>query len=158
MSQEVPQDSVSAGVHSLDEALKGMTWRVEEGRFGLLGFLEPPGPAASALLAGEGPVQVIREGGETTCLARLEALEALRSEHSNARVEAPLAWIRFELPMAWDLVGFLAQVTSALAEAGVSVGAVCGFSRDHLFVAESRLDAACAALEQLLGPQASDQA
>ncbi|HIG85470.1 MAG TPA: ACT domain-containing protein [Planctomycetes bacterium] len=36
--------------------------------------------------------------------------------------------------MAWELVGFLAHITGALAAAGISIGAVCGFSRDHLFV------------------------
>ena len=43
-------------------------------------------------------------------------------------------WVRFESAMDWEVVGFLARVTTALAEAGVPIGAVCGFSRDHLFV------------------------
>ena len=38
--------------------------------------------------------------------------------------------------MGWELVGFLALVTGRLAAAGVPLGAVCGFQRDHLFVAE----------------------
>ena len=50
--------------------------------------------------------------------------------------------------MGWEVVGFLARVTGALAAAGVPLGAVCGFSRDHLFVAEAHLERA---LETLRG-------
>ena len=55
-------------------------------------------------------------------------------------VERGLVWIRFDAPMGWEVVGFLALVTGRLAEAGVPIGAVCSFSRDHLFVAESYLE------------------
>ena len=32
------------------------------------------------------------------------------------------------------------QINSALAEAGVPIGAVCGYSRDHLFVGRAHLE------------------
>ena len=51
--------------------------------------------------------------------------------------------------MNWDLVGFLALVAGKLAEAGVPIGAVCGFSRDHLFVAERFLERTRAVLTTL---------
>jgi hypothetical protein len=51
--------------------------------------------------------------------------------------------------MAWELVGFLALVSGALASAGVPIGAVCGFSRDHLFVARPFLPATLRTLERL---------
>jgi hypothetical protein len=57
--------------------------------------------------------------------------------------------VRFDLPMDWQVVGFLALVTGELAKAGVSVGAVCGFHRDHLFVAGHNLPKAEAALGRL---------
>jgi len=132
---------------------EAMTWRVLPARYGLAGFAEPPDADDLALLRGEAPVQVVREGGETTVLAPLAALEACRRRHPSARVEAPLVWIAFEAPMAWDVVGFLARVTGALAEAGVPLGAVCGFSRDHLFVAE-RYEAAARGVLAELFPEA----
>jgi len=137
--------------HDLNEALAAMRVRLASGRFALLGFPEPPEPADLALLARSGPAQAIREGGETTLLiAEADAPEAL-GRHPDARIERGLAWIRFEGAMAWDLVGFLAHVTGRLAAAGVPLGAVCGYSRDHLFVAEPYLARAAAVLRELFG-------
>lgn len=134
----------------LDEALAGMTWTVQPGRFALVGFPEPPAPEDLALLGGEGPAQVIREGGETTLLVPAEVAGEVLARHPAARAESGLAWIRFELAMEWELVGFLARVTGRLAAAGVPLGAVCGYSRDHLFLAERWLGTARSALEELL--------
>jgi hypothetical protein len=48
--------------------------------------------------------------------------------------------------LAWDVVGFLARVTSILAGAGVSVGALTAYSRDHLLIKQQDLGAALRAL------------
>jgi len=54
---------------------------------------------------------------------------------------------------ALDAVGFLAAVTTRLAEAGISVNAVSAFHHDHLFVPEHRADEALQLLlEMSLGP------
>ena len=136
-------------VRSLAEALSAMTFTVEPGRFGLVGFEEPPLPADLECLA-RPPAQVVRERDETTVLAPAEQAEAVLSRHPAARIERDLAWIRFDAPMAWDVVGFLAHVTGALARAGVPIGAVCGFRRDHLFVAGRHLETTVKTLERLL--------
>ena len=136
---------------SLQEALDGMSWEVLEGRFALVGF-EGPVRAEDLALLGTDPSQIIREGGETTLLVAKDLVQPVRERHPDARVEAPLAWIRFRAPMGWEVVGFLARVTSALAEAGVPLGAVCGYSRDHLFVAEHHLERTRQVLAQLFGP------
>ena len=91
----------------------------------------------------------MREEDETTLLVRAEELAGVLARHPGARVERDLAWIRFEQPMGWELVGFLAKVSGALAEAGVPIGAVCSHRRDHVFVARARLDDARAALRRL---------
>ncbi len=134
--------------HDLETALDRMLWELVDGRFALLGFGEPPTAADLALL-GEGPGQLVREHGETTLLVPAARLVEARRRHPEARVEPGLAWIRFEAPMGWELVGFLAHVTGRLAAAGVPLGAVCGFSRDHLFVAEPHLERATAVLDEL---------
>jgi hypothetical protein len=51
--------------------------------------------------------------------------------------------------MGWEVVGFLAKVTGSLAAAGVPLGAVCGFSRDHLFLHERYLPQSLAVLRGL---------
>lgn len=116
-----------------------MRWGIEPRRFVLVGFPEPPTPSDFDRV-GEGPGQVIREGGETTLLLPESHLRGLRASHPRLREEGPLVWVRFEAPMGWEVVGFLARVTTALAGAGIPLGAVCGFSRDHLFVAEAHLE------------------
>lgn len=125
-----------------------MRWSVEPGRFLLVGFDEPPSAADLACLD-PGPGQVVREGGETTLLVPAQHDAAVRERHPGARVEQDLCWIRFQLPMSWELVGFLALVTGALAQAGVPLGCVCGFARDHLFVAAAHLDTTRAVLARL---------
>jgi hypothetical protein len=74
---------------------------------------------------------------------------ALAAGHANARVERDLAWIRFDAPMGWELVGFLAHVTGRLAAAGVPLGCVCAHARDHLFVARVHLERARSTLRAL---------
>ena len=122
---------------SLTEALARMSWSLEPGSFALIGFPEAPESADHLALAP--PAQLVRETDETTMLVRAEEAARVLARHPSARVERDLAWIRFEAPMGWEVVGFLARVTGALAEAGVPIGAVCAYSRDHLFVARKHL-------------------
>jgi hypothetical protein len=134
----------------LAQALRRMGFERLPGWFCLVAFDEPPGPADLALAADD-PMQLVREGGETTLLVRRERLAGLLGRHPGARVQTDLAWIRFESAMDWELVGFLALVTSRLAEAGVPLGAVCGYSRDHLFVGREHLARALEVLSELFG-------
>ena len=97
----------------------------------------------------DAPGQLTREGGETSLLISMERLEELLKRHPQAEVEQGLVWIRFRAAMGWDVVGFLAKVTGALAQAGIPLGAVCGFSRDHLFVQERYLEKTLSVLEPL---------
>ena len=61
--------------------------------------------------------------------------------------------ITLSVHSALDAVGFLAAVTTRLAEAGISVNAVSAFHHDHLFVPEHRADEALQLLlEMSLGP------
>jgi hypothetical protein len=128
-----------------------MSWEELPGRFALVGFEGPPGDAELGLLAGE-PSQILREGGETTLLVPAPDLPELLRRRPEAHSEAPLALLRFRTPMGWEVVGFLALVASALADAGVPMGALCGFSRDTLFVGEEHLERARGALIGLFGP------
>lgn len=127
---------------NLERALEQTTFSVEDDRFALVGFYGPPDAEDLGLVATQPFAQLVRDAGETTLLLPERLCEALLERHSGASVERALRWIRFHLPMDWELVGFLAEVTGRLAEAGVPVGAVCGYSRDQLFVADRYLDRA----------------
>jgi hypothetical protein len=148
----VPGDPVK----SLQEALGRMTWSVEEGAFALIGFRGAPTAADLDGLALP-PAQVVRESDETTLLLRDGLAPDVLRRHPDARCERDLAWIRFDTPMGWEVVGFLALVAGELSRAGVPIGAVCGYSRDHLFVARAHLPAARAALERLFPSSAPDR-
>ena len=139
--------------NSLATALRRMSWEVEPGSFALVAFHGPPRPEDLGALEGAGPAQVVREGGETTLLVRADLLAPILARHPGAQVQPDLCWIRFRTPMGWDVVGFLALVSRALADAGVPLGAVCGYSRDHVFIARVHLARASAALAELF-PQA----
>lgn len=117
---------------TLEQALERMSFSIESGRFVLVGTEESVDTAQLGAL--REPLQWTREGGETTVLCREEELARVTEGLGAFRVERDLLWVRFESAMDWEVVGFLARVTTALAEAGVPIGAVCGFSRDHLFV------------------------
>lgn len=117
---------------SLETALAEMSWVIESGTFALVGVDTAPTPEDLSLL--EPPGQLVVEKGETSLLIRESGLPDLLARHPNARVESGLLWVRFTAPMGWEVVGFLALVTGRLASVGIPLGAVCGYSRDHLFV------------------------
>jgi hypothetical protein len=132
----------------LDEAVGRMAWSVEAGTFALIGFRGPPRAGDLEGLS-HPPAQLVREADETTLLVRDDRAAAVVARHADARCERDLAWIRFDTAMGWEVVGFLALVSGELARAGIPIGAVCGFSRDHLFVARARLEATRAVLDRL---------
>jgi len=139
-----------ATIHdNLASALADMRWRIEPGTFTLLGFSEAPTPEDFALLSAP-PAQIIVEEGETSLLIPSERAEEALLRHPGADTEQDLLWVRFEAPMNWDVVGFLALVTGQLAAAGVPIGAVCGFHRDHLFLARQHEASARAVLAEVL--------
>lgn len=117
-----------------------MSFRVEPGRYALVGVPGDPVEVPREWLSP--PAQLIVEADETSLLLEHGLVEAVLERFPEASVEGPLAWIRFDAPMGWEVVGFLARVTGELAAAGVPIGAICGYSRDHLFLGESHLGTA----------------
>jgi hypothetical protein len=141
-------NSPSLPAADLEQALSAMTFEIEPGHFALCGFDGPLEPGDLRYL-GDAPGQLTCEGGESTLLVHMRHLPALRTSHPGLRVESDLFWVRFRAAMNWEVVGFLAKVTSELAAVGVPLGAVCGFSRDHLFIHERHRTTTLAVLQQL---------
>ena len=92
------------------------------------------------------PYFVAEDEHECTALVHEAALRELPPPR-----QAEYGWcvLTLDQVMTWDVIGVLALLTSTLADAGVSVGAVTAFSRDHVLVQVARLDAACDALRPL---------
>jgi hypothetical protein len=87
----------------------------------------------------------VREAGETTVVVDQDDLDDVDA----ADVEPGWKRLTFEMELPFELVGFLAAVTTALAEVDVSVFVCSSYATDHVFVREANLGAAVARLEGL---------
>lgn len=88
------------------------------------------------------PLLTFREReGTTLVMLREEADSIGLSWQFAARL------ITLNVHSALDAVGFLAAITTRLADAGISVNAVSAFYHDHLFVPSDKADEALALLQ-----------
>ncbi|HEY9284309.1 MAG TPA: ACT domain-containing protein [Pyrinomonadaceae bacterium] len=95
---------------------------------------------------------LLRDAHEVTLLLEEEDWRAMRHAARDARAEGPFRLVTLDIELQWDVVGYLARVTEILAAAGLSVGALSAFSRDHLLVKQDDL----AALLRALGPHVEE--
>lgn len=85
---------------------------------------------------------VIDDGDETT----LVCAEAAVSAYEPLSVEPGWRRITFPGPLPWEMVGFLADVASRLAEARIPFTAMAGFTTDHVLVRVAQADLAVSVL------------
>lgn len=90
--------------------------------------------------------QYIAEADVLTLFLPQRHWHAIAAAYPAAKTTGPLHLFTFSTAMDWEVVGFLAAVTGLLAGAGIPLGAVCGYYRDHLFIAQPFAEQA----EQLL--------
>jgi hypothetical protein len=110
-----------------------------------------PGPYALAAWAPgtpppEGALFSCVDDRETSALVAETVLDGLSPP---LHADRGFALVTLDLPMDWDVVGVLAEVTAALAAANIPVGAVSAYSRDHLLVPAGRVEDALSALGPL---------
>jgi uncharacterized protein len=79
------------------------------------------------------PVLLFMECEGTTLVVRREDAERVGMPY-----QFPSRLITLNVHSSLDAVGFLAVITTRLAEAGISVNPVSAFYHDHLFVPEDR--------------------
>jgi uncharacterized protein len=128
--------------------LQQARWQARPERFVLAALKPNERMLVLGLLAGvTAPfVQLIVEPDVLTLLLPQPDWRSLKPAFPHARVQAPFRVISFDLDLPDDLVGFLAVASRALAEAGVPILAICGYSKDHILVREEHLERALAAL------------
>lgn len=68
-------------------------------------------------------------------------------EHRISEIKYGLITVDLELEP--DLIGFMARIAHALAQAGISILPIAAFSRDHILVPSIHIDSALAALTRL---------
>jgi hypothetical protein len=95
---------------------------------------------------------LLRDAHEVTLLLEEDDWRAMRHAARDARAEVGFRLVTLDIELQWDVVGYLARVTGILAAAGLSVGALSAFSRDHLLVRQDDLPA----LLRALGPHVAE--
>ena len=84
----------------------------------------------------------LKDEHEVTLLLDEVDWRTMRHAVRDARIESNFRLLTFDIELDWKTVGFLARVTQILAEAGISVGALSAFSREHLLIKQEDLGTA----------------
>ena len=106
-------------ISSLDELLRSMSPQLHEGEFV---FCAAPDPLPEA-------IATFREDEGLTVVIRRDRADELALEYSFVA-----AWITLTVHSDLAAVGFLAAISRALADAGISCNAIAALYHDHLFV------------------------
>lgn len=97
---------------------------------------------------GAAPFMLLADKYETTMLLDAIDWQTMRHAARDAKIEDNFRLLTFTLELDWSVVGFLAFVAKTLAEAGISVGVISAFSRDHLLIKQEDLPRALKILSQ----------
>lgn len=93
----------------------------------------------------QGAFAVVRDGRELTIVIEQEKVDG------KTAIEMERFWrvLTFDFAMPFDLVGFIAEISRALAEEGISVFVVSSYSTDHVLVKEEHVMKAIAKLGKM---------
>jgi hypothetical protein len=95
---------------------------------------------------------LLKDPYEVTLLLEESDWRTMRHAARDATVEGGFRLLTFDIVLEWTVTGFLAHVTTLLAQAGISCGALSSFSRDHLLIKQDELAKAL----RILGPHVAE--
>lgn len=95
---------------------------------------------------GDASYMLMRDAYEVTLVLNETDWRTMRHAARDAKVESGFRLVTLNIQLGWQVVGFLALVTKIMAEAGIAVGAISAFSRDHLLIKQDDLGTALRAL------------
>jgi hypothetical protein len=99
---------------------------------------------------GEAFCTLIADKDEVSLIIPAEAIEDFAGRLKDHSVSpTPYRLITFDLELDFNIFGFMAVVSKALAEAEVPILPIAAFSRDHILVPSSQFDIALQALQKL---------
>jgi hypothetical protein len=102
-------------------------------------------------LAGMHAPFFVRVGSsDLTLVAAQDEWRDVRGAFPGATEEAGYRLVTLDIPLEWQVVGYLAAVTRALADGGVPAGGLSSFHHDHLLIRGDVLPEAEAALRHLI--------
>lgn len=93
---------------------------------------------------------ITRDKDEITLIAAEEEWARLASRFPGAAVQTRRRMIAFDTVLDFTVVGFIAEISRALADAGISIINTSTYRTDIVFVDEVRFDAAVAAVKRAL--------
>lgn len=95
---------------------------------------------------GTAPFMIFSDQHEVTLLLDEIDFGTIRHAVRDAKVEGGFRLLTFGTVMDFTVVGFIAEVSRILAEAGISIVVLSAFSRDHLLIKQNDLSDALKAL------------
>ncbi|NOK64168.1 MAG: hypothetical protein GFH27_549415n30 [Chloroflexi bacterium AL-W] len=101
---------------------------------------------------------MVVEPQEVTLILTESDWRVLRPAFTRPRIQYNYRLIAFDEDLPADLVGFLATITTALAQANVSVLTICSYAKDYVLVHEKDLDPALRSIEQTVSQYRSTPA
>jgi len=108
------------------------------------------GEAAACLREAEGFVSLTRDKEEITLIVAEETWHKIAPRFPGAVAQEGRRLIRFDTVLDFSVVGFIAEISRALAEADISILSISTYRTDSVLVHESRFDDAVNAIKQAL--------
>jgi hypothetical protein len=106
--------------------------------------------AVAALRGLEGFVSLTRDKDEITLIVAEETWQQLAARFAGAKVQGGRRMIVFDEVLDFTVVGFIAEISRALAEANISILNLSTYRTDAVLIHESRFEAAVAAVKRAL--------
>jgi len=137
---------------TVDEALAQAELYTDDYKYHFIKLPSNAITAAASVVAETGNpfTALLVDKDEVTLMLDSEDYEAYKHRLLDHEVSTTLyRLITFNVVLEPTLIGFMARITQALANAKISVLPFAAFSRDHLFVSESDFDKAMQVLQEL---------
>jgi hypothetical protein len=112
--------------------------------------LDRYGEAVACLGAVDDFVSLTRDKEEVSLIVAEEAWRKLAPRFPGAAVQWGRRLIRFDTVLDFSVVGFIAEISRALAESDISILSISTYRTDAVLVHESRFDDAVNAIKQAL--------
>ena len=131
------------------ELLQQSVIHVDPRSFMIVG-LGPEGRELATSLAGEaGVVSLVFLPGEVTLVLEINLWHEISHRAPYAKWEQGYQLLTLDITLPWDVVGYLARITEALAAQGISVGVISSHASDHLLIKENNMVSALKVLKKL---------
>ncbi len=137
---------------TIDQALGAASFYSDNRSYSFVRLSVTEFAAAAGMVAhiGEPFCALLVDKDEVSLLLPADTWERFSNRIPESTVSAEsYRLITIDVELEPNLVGFMAHVSRAMADADITILPFAAYTRDHLFVPEGRFDIAIAALENL---------